>query len=129
MAANPQPEDDPAEMAGGPPPSARPFRGRRRTFFHFFSGLAILGVDWLAFGVDLPTKFLLTPLVCLVAFGVTFWAVARIQRDDGDSPKAAYLKAFLGGLAAGVPFPIMGTVVGAGILVLSGLPKLPFRRM
>jgi hypothetical protein len=128
MAANPESEDKPAELVGGPPPSAQPVRDRRRTFFDPSSGLVILGVDWIAFGVNLPTKFLLTPLICLIAFGVTFWAVARIQRDDGDSPRTAYLKAFLGALAAGVPFPIAGTVVGAAILLLSGLPRLPFRR-
>ena len=92
------------------------------------SGLVILGVDWLAFGIDLPTEFLFTPLVSLVAFGVTFWAVARIQAGDGDDPKRAYLKAFLGAVAAGVPFPVTGTIVGAAILLLSGLPARSFWR-
>jgi hypothetical protein len=80
-------------------------------------------VDWLAFGIDLPTGFLLTPLVCLVAFGVTLWAVARIQVRDGDDLRRAYFKAFLGAFAAGVPFPVTGTIVGTAILILSGLPR------
>jgi len=83
----------------------------------------ILGVDWLAFGIDLPTEFLFTPFVSLVAFGVTLWAVARIQMREGDGWKSAYFKAFLGAVAAGVPFPVTGTIVGAAILLLSGLPR------
>ena len=102
---------------------------RRRTFFHPLSGLVILGADWLAFGIELPTKFLLTPVVSLLAFAAVLLAVARIQRRAGDGPKRSLLKAFLGGLAAGVPFPVVGTVVGAAILALSGLSRLRFRRM
>ena len=102
------------EVVQGPRP--------RRTFFHPYSGLVILGVDWLAFGLGLPLPGLLTPVMCLAAFGATFWAVLRLQLRQGDVPGWAYLKAFFGALAAGVPFPITGTVVGAAILMLSGLP-------
>jgi len=123
MTADPEPEDKPAELVSGTPPRARLVQDRKRTFFHPFSGLVILGVDWLAFGIDLPTEFLFTPLVSLVAFGVTFWAVARIQLRDGDGWKGAYFKAFLGAAAAGVPFPVTGTILGAAILILSGLPR------
>ncbi|MDD5628235.1 MAG: hypothetical protein PHU21_04160 [Elusimicrobia bacterium] len=128
MAEEQGPVEKPAEIVSGPPPSARPAEERKRTFFHPFSGLAILCVDWLSFGVDLPTHLVFTPVLSLIAFGVTFWAVARIQRRDGDDAQRAYLKAFLGGLAAGVPFPVTGTVVGAAILILSGLPRLTLRR-
>ncbi|MCX5794377.1 MAG: phosphoribosylaminoimidazole carboxylase [Elusimicrobia bacterium] len=128
MAADSEPPDKPAEIVSGPPPSARPVQDRKRTFFHPLSGLAILGVDWLAFGIDLPTEFLFTPLVSLIAFGVTFWAVARIQSRDGDDLKRAYFKAFLGAVAAGVPLPVTGTIVGAAILLLSGLPTGSIRR-
>jgi hypothetical protein len=120
--SEPEPGEKPAEVVSGPPSSAQPVRGRKRTFFHPLSGLVILGVDWIAFGIDLPTEFLFTPLVCLFAFGVTFWAVAKIQLRDGDDSKHAYFKAFLGAVAAGAPFPVAGTIVGAAILLLSGLP-------
>ena len=50
---------------------------------------------------------------------------ARLKaRLRGDAPRAAFLKAFAGALAAGVPFPVTGTIVGAAILALSGLPSL-----
>jgi hypothetical protein len=123
MAAAPEPEDKPAEIVSGPPLPARPVQDRKRTVFHPLSGLVILGVDWLAFGIDLPTEFLFTPFVCLIAFSVTFWAVASIQVRAGDDLKHAYFKAFLGGAAAGVPFPVTGTIAGAAILLLSGLPR------
>jgi len=104
-----------------------------RSFFEPTSGLVILGVDWVAFGVELPASFLVLPalLVCAAAFAAAFWAVFRIQSRVGDPPGKARLKALLGGLAAGAPFPVTGTIVGTAILVLSGLnlgkkrPDLP----
>lgn len=88
------------------------------------SGLVILGVDWLVFGLDWASGFSLVALACAGAFLVVFWAVSNIQRRlAGDSPGLAALKALLGAAAAGVPFPIAGSVVGAAILALSGLPR------
>ena len=119
----PEPEEKTAEVVSGPPPGAKDaVRRPKRSFFHPLSGIVILGVDWLAFGLDLPTEFLFVPLVSALAFGMTFWAVARIQLRDGDAPRLAYIKAFLGALAAGVPFPVTGTILGTAILLLSGLP-------
>jgi uncharacterized protein YqgC (DUF456 family) len=100
----------------------RLFWDGQKRFFHPYSGAVILGVDWLAFGADVPTGFAVVALTSLAAFAATFIAVAAIQRRDGDSPLAACGKAFLGALAAGVPFPVTGTIVGAWILALSGLP-------
>lgn len=111
-----------AELVRGPAPGAKKADGGR-TFFHPLSGLVILGVDWLAFGIELPTQLLLEPIVSVLAFAITFWAVSKIQERDGDTPRWAGFKALLGALAAGVPLPIAGTVVGTAILVLSGLPR------
>lgn len=97
-----------------------------RTFFHPISGLAILLFDWLAFGFDLPSGFILTAITSFGAFVATFASVYWIQRHEhNDISSRAALKAFLGAVAAGVPFPITGTLVGAGILLLSGLPTSP----
>ena len=121
--AGPCPEPrEPDDIIPPRPPSAAPEPNRRRTFFHPYSGLVILGVDWLAFGFDLPTGLIMEPLLCALAFGLTYWAVLRIQLREGDQRRAAVLKALLGGLAAGVPFPVTGTIVGVAILMLSGLP-------
>ena len=100
----------------------------KKSFYHPYSGMVILGVDWLAFGADLPTGFALVAFISVAAFLVTFIAVAVIQRRDGDPPWKAYLKASLGAVAAGVPFPVTGTIVGIAILALSGLPTAKLRR-
>lgn len=126
------PDQDPQEpiepeLVAQAPPEAReasPGPGTK-TFFHPWSGVVILGVDWLAFGIEAPTGLVLQPLMSVLAFGLVFMAVAEIQfRLAKDTPAAARWKALLGGLAAGVPFPVTGTIIGAAILMLSGLPTL-----
>lgn len=91
----------------------------RRPFFEPASGALILGVDWAAFGWDLTSGLFGLPFTSTAAFLVAFAGVAWIQRRRGDSKAKAVFKAFLGGLAAGVPFPVTGTIVGAAILALS----------
>lgn len=96
---------------------------REPTFYHPLSGAIILGVDWLAFGGDLASGFALVLLVSVAAFAVTYGGVYAVQtRFRGDPPSKARLKALIGAAAAGVPFPVTGTIVGAAILMLSGLP-------
>lgn len=101
----------------------------RPSFYHPLSGALILAVDWLAFGLDLFSGFTALLLVALLAFGVTFYGVFAIQTKlRGEPPRLAGAKAFVAALAAGLPLPITGTVVGALILALSGLPRLVGRR-
>ena len=79
-------------------------------------------MDWLAFGTDLITGFWDMFLIAIVVFAVTYWAVNRIQIQlHGDPPNKARLKAIFGALAAGIPLPITGTLLGSVILVLSGI--------
>jgi hypothetical protein len=120
------------EVVGGEPEPEpeKPAVQKRKSFFHPLSGAVILGVDWLAFSADFFSGFLALPLVSILAFVVTFYAVLAIQRRlHGDTPRAAAGKALLGAIAAGVPFPVTGTIVGAAILGLSGLPSLPWKRL
>jgi hypothetical protein len=111
-----------------PPPltdSSVPFAGLR-TFYHPASGVVILGLDWLAFGTDLLTGFLALPEMCVLAFMVSFALVLTIQiKWSKDKLPAALGKSFLGAFLVGLPFPITGTILGAAILVLSGLPHHP----
>lgn len=94
----------------------------RRSFFHPLSGAAILGVDWLCFGLEWQLGAVSMALMSLAAFTGTTWAVYRIQLErHGDKPGVARAKAVFAGLAAGVPFPVTGTLLGALILTLSGL--------
>lgn len=106
-----------------------PEPAKRRSFYHPLSGVVILGIDWLAFGMDLFSGFAALAAVSAVSFVVTFYVVLGIQRRlHDDKPGMAVFKALVGALAAGVPFPVTGTIVGAAIIALSGLPTLPWRR-
>ena len=108
---------------GAPEPEPQP-PAKGKSFFHPASGALILGVDWAAFGLDLFSDFMALAVVSVLAFIVTFYGVLAIQRRwHGDKPGIASWKAFLGALAAGVPFPVTGTIVGAAIIALSGLRR------
>lgn len=101
---------------------SEPARERRPTFFEPASGAAILAVDWACFGLEWELGPVSMAVMSAAAFAVTYFAVWRIQTAKaGDPPRLAHAKAFAGALAAGVPFPVTGTVVGGAILALSGL--------
>lgn len=94
----------------------------KRSFFHPASGLAILAIDWLFFGLEWEMGPVSLAMGCLGSFGLCYAVVKRIQtRWHGDEPRAAAAKALLGALAAGAPFCVGGTLLGGWILVLSGL--------
>lgn len=98
----------------------------RRTFFHPASGLAILAIDWLFFGLEWELGPASMALSCLASFALCYAVVSRVQtRWHGDEPKVARAKAVFGALAAGAPFPVGGTILGGLILALSGLKSLP----
>ncbi len=102
-----------------------PFEGIK-TFYHPASGVVILLLDWLIFGTDLFSDFLAMPIMCVVGFVATFPMVTAIQRKwSKDSMQSAMAKAFMGAFMVGLPFPITGTLLGAAILALSGLPHHP----
>jgi hypothetical protein len=117
-----------------PPPTPPPTgdNGRRLpledfgTFYHPASGVVILALDWLLFGTDLATGFLALPVMCVLGFIVTFALVLLIQQNwSRDRLPHALGKAFIGAFLVGLPFPITGTLLGAAILILSGLPHHP----
>ena len=121
----PLPKDAPLPP---PPPvnnHAVPFEGLR-TFYHPASGVVILALDWLIFGTDLLTDFLALPAMCVLGFLASFFLVLAIQMKwTKDTLPTAFGKAFLGAFMVGLPFPITGTILGAAILALSGLPHHP----
>jgi len=97
-----------------------------RTFYHPASGVVILGIDILVFGPEFLSGFLAVPAMCVLAFIVTFPLVFLIQkRWSGNTNSAALGKALLGAVLAGLPFSIAGTMFGAAVLALSGLPHHP----
>jgi hypothetical protein len=111
-----------------PPPASHhavPFEGLR-TFYHPASGVVILGIDVLVFGPEMLSGFLDTPVMCALAFMATFPLVYLIQwKWAKDNAATAFGKAFLGAFLAGLPFSIAGTMLGAAVIALSGLPHHP----
>jgi len=97
-----------------------------KTFYHPASGIAILGIDFFVFGTELFSGFLDTPIMCVVAFVTTLPLVYLIQTKwSRDRGSVAFWKAFAGAFMAGLPFSIAGTIYGAAVLALSGLPHHP----
>ena len=118
----PVPKD--AELPS-PPRERAPFEGLN-TFYHPASGVVILALDWLLFGSDLMTDFLALPVMCVLGFLITFPIVLGIQRKwSHNNWTGAIGKAFLGAFMVGLPMPVTGTLLGAAILALSGLPHHP----
>jgi hypothetical protein len=119
----PVPRD--AYRQASPEPGAVPF-ANSRTFYHPASGVVILGIDWVTFGTDALTGFLALPEMCVLSFIASFALVLAIQlKWAKDASPAAIGKAFIGAFLVGLPTPITGTILGAAILALSGLPLHP----
>ncbi|MCB1037228.1 MAG: hypothetical protein KDD47_25590 [Acidobacteria bacterium] len=97
---------------------------------HPLSAILLIAVDFLwtgpealltASAVGIPALL----LTSLAAFGVTFFAVSRVQSGlAGEEPKAASAKGIGLGVLAGLPYPIFGTVAGTCFLAWSGIRKL-----
>jgi hypothetical protein len=104
------------EHAGDAPPP------RKRFWLHPASGLLILAVDWFFFAPEIVTAEAAAIVTAPLAFLITTAGVFWIQRKrNGDTFGSAALKALLGGILAGIPTPISGTIFGTLVLVLSGL--------
>jgi hypothetical protein len=93
-----------------------------QSFLHPLSGLAILLIDNAFFIGEIASLGLSLPLTCILAFLSATAGVALIQKlVAGNEWKPAIAKAVLGGIAAGVPFPVAGTLAGGIIMAVSGL--------
>lgn len=94
---------------------------QKSPWLHPASAAVILGLDWLAWSVEVMSGFLATPVTVLLVFAATLSIVFQVQtRLAGDPPPIARRKAVLGALAAAVPFPITGTIVGGWVLAAAG---------
>lgn len=113
----------PQRIEESPAPAARPF------WLHPASGALILAVDWVFFAPEALTAETAIVITAPLAFLVTTAGVFWIQRKrNGDSVRAALAKAVFGGIMAGIPTPIGGTLLGTLVLVLSGRSNWNQRR-
>lgn len=102
---------------------------QKRFWLHPKSGILILAVDWFFFGPEFFTAEAAAIITGPLAFMITTAGVFWIQRrKNGDSFNAALFKALLGGIVAGIPTSISGTILGTAVLVLSGLSGWNQRR-
>ena len=101
----------------------RPTSGQ--TFlFHPFSGMLIIALDWLFFGIESATLGLSIPVTSFLAFVTTFLGVSLIQINLArDNWVTGIAKGLLGGILAGIPTAISGTALGALILAWSGISR------
>lgn len=91
---------------------------------HPASAVVILAVDWLFFGAAVLTLGTGVVASSLAAFAVTTVGVYWVQRARSrDSRLRAALKALAGGVVAGIPTSIAGTVVGTAILAVAGIRR------
>lgn len=96
--------------------------GGSRYQLHPLSGLLLILIDNLFFGANVVSFGWATPIICVLAFGITFMGVFVSQKIFGRDRMAPSLtKGLITGILAGIPTSIMGTAIGGIILVAAGL--------
>jgi hypothetical protein len=94
----------------------------RSTMLHMYSGMVILGLDWLLFSGVVITAGTATLLISVLGFFIGAGVVAACQRVVArDTWLASLAKGLIAGIIVGIPLPIFGTFVGGVIISLSGL--------
>lgn len=115
-----EPNEAPSVAKPGMPEESNDSSGQ--SFLHPLSGLAILLIDNAFFIGEIASLGFSLPVTCMLAFLSSLAGVGLIQRLLArDDWKPSIAKGVLGGLAAGVPFPIAGTLAGGIIMAVSGL--------
>ena len=98
------------------------FNPQQRRFILPATGVWILVLDWLLFSSNVLSAWLATPVVMLLGFVLgSGGAFLAQRRAANDSMWSAAMKAFLAGIAVGLPWPIGGTLLGGWVLMTSGL--------
>ncbi len=120
----PQPLRAPVEIVE---PSVEPKRGNAPV--HFLSAFATIALDGIWGLVEMsPLSLAALPAMIPAMFGLgglCALTVTFVQHFvDKDGWGASIAKGLVLGIAAGVPFPIVGTAIGAPLLVWSGVQEI-----
>jgi|SRR5690625_90243 len=100
----------------------RPVKKESRRRLHPLSGIAILVLDNLFFGLNALTAGFGLPISMALAFWSTFGVVFLVQRFiGGESRRSSFFKGLGSAVIAGLPFSIGGTILGGWVLLNAGL--------
>jgi hypothetical protein len=121
-----RPDVDPVRAAQrvlAQPGGVRGFLRRDQpSLLHPLTGLCILGLDWVLFGGELLSGFVLTPLLSPLGALAGLVSTFLIERRyAGRAFGRSVLAAVFAAAVVGVPWPVSGTLIGLAVLALSGL--------
>lgn len=97
---------------------------------HPLSAFVTIVIDWLWFMVEAPATLSVVGIVALMpimlgSIVLCFMSVLLVQRFiSRDDWGASIAKGVVMGIAAGVPYPVIGTFFGSVLLVWAGVHKL-----
>lgn len=100
------------------------------TPIHPLSAFVTIVIDWLWFVVEAPATLSVVGLVALlpimlVSITMCFVSVLLVQRFvSRDDWGASIAKGVVMGIAAGVPYPVIGTILGSTLLGWAGIHKI-----
>ena len=98
------------------------FKPEQRRFLLPATGAWILMLDWLLFSTNALTVWMATPIVIVIGFVLGGIGTYVIESwGSNESRWNAVPKAVLAGIVVGLPWPVGGTLIGAGVLAYSGL--------
>lgn len=99
----------------------------RLDLLHPMSGIIVLLLDYVLFGANAASFGLAVAVSMFIGFVASFAAVTLIQRFLEEEPWGKSIaKAIFCGIVVGMPTPVFGTALGALVLAISGLSRVPF---
>ena len=95
----------------------------RRPPLHPMAAISIIALDGVFGTIEILDPFAL--VVTCVGVGILGFAATTLAQRNlaNDSWGAAITKGLVMGILAGVPYPVLGTVVGAPLLLWAGLQR------
>ena len=102
---------------------------------HFLAALVTIALDWVWFfveGIETLSGFGLAALLpTMMALGILNFATVTLVQHfvAGEKWGSSIAKGMVFGIIAGVPYPVVGTVVGTPLLVWAGIHQFRQRQL